>query len=872
MKDKTGAFAVFGGATPFLDRDKEVATLDAWWSDAREEGRALSFAVLGSQGVGKSRLVWEWIQSLEKRHPEYRVFVVPAEEGQGAYMLWRRYLLERFGLAGLSDKERAKAILREQVGEVFSDRRMTEILHFLGGFVGLQYRDNPFLRAIVADEVQHEQLARTVLRRFVQQDARRKPMVIVFEDLQLADSASLGLLDELARDPIEAPLILVAVGRSEMLAKWPEGSLAAWHRLDVPCLDVETGGKLVRAILHKVENVPAGLVDSAVAMTGGNPHFIEELLRLLVAQGIVEQGETWKIHMDRFARLRIPMSVEEAVQARLAALQPSERLLLEMASAVGQVFWMGAITALYRLDRLEDDPEKSWLKPEPLRWIQETLDGLVQREYLARMPDSWLVGEAEYAFNHNLEYRTIASSVDGPRAKRWHLIAAQWLEGRLKDGSEEQFEALAAHYEKGGQDRKAAFYYFKAADSARSRFANAKAESLYRRGLGLLDEHDCISKMDALHNLGDVCSLVGKSQEALDAFRTMLHCAYLVDNRAKGGAALGRIARIYRRMDQYQEAMERYRAAEELFETSGDLRGVAACLDDMGKVRWKQGSFSEAISFHTRALELRERLGDLRSMAFTLGNLGAVYHDSGRFHDALDFFQRSLKLYEGNADRQGVVHIAAQLGAVWLDLGETDRALRIWKEALDEAAKIGDRLQQAYLLANLGQGRKAQGDLDGAVSSFESAVSIARELGDKSLLAETLRRKGLVLANLGRLSEASSHLKEALDLARQSGSRPQEAAALRGLGQVDLARKLYPEAEERLLEALSRFEGLGHKLEEAATCEVLAEYYDEMGEPDKADSYRKKNRTIRAALTEAATQVGSKATDAGGDIDVHVDE
>ncbi len=872
MNDKTGAFEVFGVQTRFLDRDKEIATLDAWLSDAKEKGRPLCTAVLGSQGVGKSRLVWEWIQALRRRHPEYRTYFVAAEQGDGAYALWARYLVARFGLGAVFDQDEARQVLRDQVAEVFSDRRMTEILHFLGSFLGLQYRDNPFLRAIESDEVQHDHLARTVLRRFVEADAKNKPLVLVFDDLHLADTASLGLLDEMAQEQMEAPLVLVSVGRSEMLANWPNGSLSGWNRLDVPCLDAESAGRLVREVLRKADNVPAGLVDSAVAMTGGNPHFLEELLRLLVAQQVVETGDPWVVHMDRFARLRIPMSVEEAVQARLAALAPQERLVLEMASAVGQVFWLGALVALDRLENPNRDPEKDWLAAGQVDRIQETLNGLAQREYVARMPDSWVVGDAEYAFNHNLEFRTIASSVDGPRAKRWHLVIAQWLETRLKGDTEEQLEALAGHYEKGGQARRAAYYCFKAADSAHKRFANEKAETLYRQGLGLLDDQDCISRLDALHNLGDVCSLVGKRQQALEAFQSMLRCAYLVDNRAKGGAALGRIARVYRTMDRYEVAMERYRQAEALFESAGDLRGVAACLDDMGKVRWKQGSFSEAISFHTRALELRDRLADNRSRAFTLGNLGVVYHDSGRFQDALDYFQRALKIYEANSDRQGVVHIAAQLGAVWLDLGKADRALEIWKQALEEAGKIGDRLQQAYLLANQGQAYLAKGDLDRAGRALESAVEIARALADRSLLGETLRRIGLLLMRKGDVAEASARLKEALDLARRTGNRAQEAAAMRALGQVDVARRLFPEAEERLLAALGQFEALGHKLEVAATCEVLADYHEEVGEPRKAEEFRSRAAAIRKDLSQAAADVAQRQQPPPGDIDVEVED
>src|SRR6185369_10404194 len=116
--------------------------------------------------------------------------------------------------------------------------------------------------------------------------------------------------------------------------------------------------------------------------------------------------------------------------------------------------------------------------------------------------------------------------------------------------------------------------------------ANDRARSLYERGIRLLDYDDALAKIEALHNLGDVCALVGRNDEALRHFEEMLRHAWLLDHRAKAGAAHGRIGRYYRRMGDLPRALGHFKTGHQLFGRAGDRRGVAAALDDIGKCHW----------------------------------------------------------------------------------------------------------------------------------------------------------------------------------------------------------------------------------------------------------------------------------------------
>ncbi|MCD6499192.1 MAG: tetratricopeptide repeat protein [Deltaproteobacteria bacterium] len=851
-------FGNYGIRTELVGRDWQLVQLDEAVSDSLRDMNCSALLVVGNQGVGKTRLVSEWIAGQARRRPDLRVLQARAQVNDRPYGLWSRLLRTRFGLT--DEIEDPAECVRREVSEVFEDRRMAEILHFLGRFVGVQVRENPFLQALSEDPIQHDQIARTVLLRFLTADATWQPLVLVMDDLHLADNETLKLMAEVGRGKTKAPLTVVGVGRPEVMGRWPDGRLEKpWRKVEVGGLSTKDAGRMFRGLLSKVENLPEEIVSQSVAMTGGNPRFLEELARLLVDEDAVDRsGRVWTINEKRFAQLRLPLSVEEAVQARVAVLSPEERLLLEKASVLGNVFWLGALIVLNRADGDSGVSRGKWGGREEDRAVMKMIESLMTREYIMEMPDSWIVSEREFAFKHNMEYQTIRKGVDPEQVRRWHFHIAQWLEAKVVRKTEEHLEFLAQHYEQGGNARRAAYSYLKAGDKARARYANEQARDYYRRGLALLHPDDHLSRIDALHNLGDVSAIIGDTKSALDAFGQMLWASYLLDRKGKGGAALGRIGRLYRSMGEYDTAIEYYERAHELFLAAMDRRGVAATLDDMGKVMWQKGEFDRALSFHNSALELRATLGDDRSTAFTLGNIGLVYRDKGRFEEAFEYFQRSMMLREKIGDRQGLIHAATHMGAIWLDLGRKDRARQIWEEAHREAEAIGDRVQQAYILANLAEALVAEGDLDGARIRVDAAAEIAENLGDRRLAGECHRTLGKVLMGQEKWSQAGQHFKEALNLAVESRNRSQIGTAHRALGELAYKRKMYAEAEEKLTRALQIFEEMGHQIEIARCCEILAGFYEEMGDTDKAHQQADRAGVIRERFVGAAERIAQK--------------
>ncbi len=883
-------FAVRGQVSPLVGRDAELKTLAALLERARAYHAPQVVVLVGNQGTGKTRLAHEFTATVTA---PTRVFEGSATSPGARYSAILRLLRARIGIGENDDSEEARNRFRDVVQGVFGDRRVAEVVHFLGTFIGLRYAESPFLRAFEDNPRQHDEIARALLRRFVELDAQASPMILVLDDLHLADDDTLALLEELGEGLSGSSVMLVLGARPELLTRRPHFGEHAGDatRIELRNLEPPLAALLFRNLLRRADHVPASLVEDAVEMTGGNPFFLEELVRVFLANGTIDaSGPTWRIDAERAGDTELPISVEEAIEARIAALDADARDLLERGAIFGNVFWVNAIVAMTRLDReprpsvraaarsdatlergaaerpgapsrsahaLSNEKGKPPPVPPPEGWVDDGLraevlrrvERLVERDYLLMLPpeDSSIAGETEVVFKHNLERDLVWRMIDADKRRRWHRLAAQWLEVKLAERSEEQLEFLAQLYERGDDPRRAAAAYLAAGDKARARFANAPAVDLYRRALALYQFDDVAPRLEALHNLGTVLALVGKTDEAAAQFGEMLRLAWLYDHPAKGGAAYGRIGRIHRQRGDYDRALQHFKLAHDLHSRARDERGVAGALDDAGIVYWLRGDYARAQEHATRALELRRRIGDKRSIALSLANIGRVLNDSGAFPAALERFREALELRREIGDRAGMVQSMCDLAQVLEADGKLDAALEHLAEALRVAREIGDRFGQAHVLGRQGEALLARGRTDKAVEALSQAAELATTLGDRLGQAAHARRLAEAHLVVGQRDRALAEARRALDLAEKLRSRPHVGGAQRVLAEV-LSAQHDPEASAWFERAIQTLAEVRNELELARCYRAFAAFRERGGDVSEAVRLRMRADEIFARV------------------------
>ncbi len=854
--------------SPLVGRTGHLATLEDVIARAIDFQAPQLVTVVGNQGTGKSRLINELISKVTANPARpCRVFHGIAERdvhGKPIRLAALVSLLrDRFELTPHPD-DVAKLRFAHEIRTVMGSDQVAEMLHFVGGYVGLEFPPTPFLSAIAESPKQHTEIARTALRRFIELDATQGPLVLVLDDLQWADSESLGLVSDLVGGLGGSPVVMLTAARPDMLVHagdWGEGAVDH-ERVDLRNLEPDDSEQMFRNLLARCKDIPDDTAQTAVEMTGGNPAFLEQLVRLFLDNGTIDTtGPVWRLDPDKAAATELPISIEEAIEARIAALENEERELLEKAAVFGNVFWVSAVIAMTRLEKPAHDQipgalDIEWGNGEDVRRrVSDLISILADQDYLLPLEadDSSIPGEAEVVFKHNLERELIARSTEQGKLTRHYLSAAQWLEAKTTQRSDEQLEFLANLYERGGDERRAARCYLQGGDRARARYAPDEARALYEKGLQMIGERDAPARIDGLHNLGDVLEQTGRTDEAMTCFVEMLHLAWRFDNLAKAGAAYSRLARLHRKLGKYDVSMDHLRRAHELFERSRDDRGIASIHDDMGRVHWLRGAYGQALDFHRQALTIRRGLGDRRSIALSLANIGRVHHDTGNFKAAINQFREALDLRRDIGDLVGVVQSLCDLGGVHAEDGNHETALELLGEARTMALEIGDKLALTDVLSRSGEVKSAMGRGAEAAKDLSEAKLLASGLGDRVALAVTHQRLAQVHLQLGNLEAADVEAHAAVAVSEAVGLRAHIGCGYRVKAEVSAALGHTMAAEDDFRRAIDILAAVKNEVELARAYQGLATLKERAGASAEAQKLRGRATDIFTRLRGAAS-------------------
>ncbi len=778
---------------PLIGREPELAALRRAAKSALEKQEVRAVTLVGGPGIGKARIVEEFLREfLDETPGALRVYQARVRPPALSHGLIERLLRARFGVQDGEDRDTSIERVRREVSSVLDDRRVGDVCFLLGSLMGVTFPETPLTQVLAQDAVQARVLRRSVVRSFFEADANRAPLCLVLEDLQSSDGDSLELIGHLLEHG-RGPILLVCLTRAELLSRYEtfrELGGARHDVLELGPVSAESASRILKELLAPCEGgAPQRLIDAALGMSGGTPGLMEAMVRVffesgVLAEGASEDGKPWRVDLDRLQSARLPLTVDDAVLARLSSLSVQERRVLEHAAAVGSVFWLGALIALGRIDA---KAPQYWTDApaEDVERIRRLLSGLVERDYLLRLPDSAFSDDEEYIFKHNREREKIAELTSPGALRRYHQTIADFLSQKEAVRSQEEYLAvLGRHLEHAGSLTRAAFTFLEAGNVAREHFAAKKAHEYYQKGLQLLGADDARRRIDALHNMGDVLLLLGRTDEALAAFREMLELSFRLALHGKGGAAHNRMGRVHRDTGSLSLAQEHLETSLTLFERAGDTRGIAACHDDIGKLLWMRGEYEMALDELRRGLDMRKALGDGRSIALSLNNIGLVWRDHGQEAQAREALEAALRIRRELSDPLGIVESLNDLGQLALDQGEHPQALDLLEEAQLLAQDLGDSNRIAVVLANIGEAHLRTHDTEKAIEVLLRAEQLCDDLGDKLHLADVKRALAKAHLERGDLKAARDSIKRSVDLFGQVRSKPHLAVALRTLGEV----------------------------------------------------------------------------------------
>ncbi|WP_438023870.1 serine/threonine-protein kinase [Sorangium sp. So ce233] len=451
------ARTLLGKPSPYVGRDRELRNLRELLEDSFGGPEPRAILITGPPGIGKSRLRYELIEILRERHPDLTIAVGRGDSlsAGSPFSLLGSALRGAAGITGgepaAAQRERLLSLVARAPALDSCDR--TRIAAFLGEIVGTPFpgeADPRFHAARQSPALMADQIPLAYLD-FMEAACSAGPYLLVLEDIQWGDAASLKLIARALRELRDRPFAVLYLARVEVRKAFPvlwEGSEI--HEMTLGALPRRAAEELVRQMLG--DGLPPSEVARLVERASGNAFYLEELIRA-VAEGRAD---------------RLPETILGMVEARLEAIPAEARRLLRAASVFGETFWKKGALALL------GDAEGSTLAVDWLPWM-------LQRELLERREQSRFSDQEEYAFRHALiRDGSYAMLPDHDRALG-HRLAAEWL---LQAG-EHDAKVLAEHFERGGEPQLAVEFYLRAAEQALAGSDSAAATALAERGLAL---------------------------------------------------------------------------------------------------------------------------------------------------------------------------------------------------------------------------------------------------------------------------------------------------------------------------------------------------------------------------------------------------
>jgi len=697
--------------------------------------------LVGEAGAGKDRLINRVREETTIAYPQLIWLNGRSlSQGQGVYGVLADLLRRYLGIGADARMADIWAKLRYRINQLFPPPRIplpssgvgieppgnesvkggaAELISHLANLLSLHLEgEQAQLVTSLDPEGQERQIFRA-LRRLCERLTDDGPLVLALYDLHWADEGTIRLLGDLISLISERPILLIFSFRSEVQAAcWRLRDIArrdhSQHSVEIVLrgLSAEASNELIEKLLGGPKS--GGLPESVQALihdrSGGNPLFIEEVVRSLIERQVIKLvGQRWEV-VGEVPADDIPETLHGVISARLDRLDPALRRTLQIATVIGRTFSFRVLQAV-------------------------TADDGALAQYLAQLRRADLIRalrrgtEQEYTFNHALTQQVAYETLLRRQRREYHQRVAQCIEELYADRLEEHFERLAYHYTSAQLWPQALNYHVKFATQAQLRYANSKAAEHYqsaweivrakragdRETQRLLHEaqadldslagsyqqatlhyqtalqltYEPIHRARVLRKLGNVCQRWGKYEQGISYLEQGLEIAINIDYDPELGALYASLGQIYHRQGNYQQAAELGALALKIFEPAGDRPGTAMASNLLGNAYLAMEELDTARTFHEKSLLIHASLGDVYGLSASYNNLGRVLAEQGEFERVLSNYRQSRQLCTEIGHQHGLATVLNNMSEFYQHLGQTKEALACQEQAFEIYTRIG---------------------------------------------------------------------------------------------------------------------------------------------------------------------------------------
>lgn len=842
----------------FEGREKELAELNQFVTPLWHGHFAGIMLIKGDAGVGKSRLVFEFIESETFANDRVLKAVCQTDEiVRQSFNPFRYWLRSRFGISNTnSDEENQHRFKKEieRLAGVTPDNELWEELQrthsFLGILLNLDLEDSLYEQLDAKGRYENTLIALSV---FLRCESLQKPLLLIVEDAHWLDEESRAFFPDLIRtlaadESKHYPIAILATSRMEGDG-FPTDGAATVCELTLGGLDQKALSRLAEELLETPAS-PA-LIDFLNKRADGNPFFVEQILRYLIEENLLElKNNVYDIANINQVSL-LSADVQSILIARLDRLAQDVKDVVQSASVLGREF------EIQLLIKMMND------------------SSLPSKVYQAESAEIWLpMNEIRYIFRHALMRDAAYSMQLQSRQQQLHALALVAIEKLFADELAHYYGELSYHAERAKLTDKARKYLELAATEARQTYQLGQSLDYINRALALTPQEDIEKQFDLLNarisvfsqrgemdlrwndiqKMSDLAEKIGKAHYKVTVFIQRANHYHsegnwqkIVDMAEEGIATIKAAGDVVLELDFYQslaQALSRLGRLDEAISLAKSALGIAGdsaeessmriqILNGLGMFALERIEFADANSYFGESLRIAREIGNIYVEAQVLNNLGNLAAQTADYVIARDYFIQAYELARKIGNRPGQGLVLGNLGWISGLLGDFKSAREYHTQALSISREVGNQFHLANTFVNLSAVAGYEGDAKLALTNGEQGLILARSLGDKIAEAWAQLYLGFAWHLQGDFDKATEAFLESVKIREDLNQPAYQIEAIAGLALTAFSQKRLDHALARVETILSHlsnggtFEGAEEPLRIYLTCyQILSAIQD----------------------------------------------
>ena len=751
------------GLTVYSGREQELNLLQSCLEKA-VVGKGQFVTVVGEAGMGKSRLLYEFQNSIDR--DKVKVWRGYCQSFWSATNYFPFIKILRHGLH-LREKNKPEDLHEFVVSSTCAiNQKLEKYLPFYLQILSIPSKDYQLPEHLEGQELkyafQDAMAAISILK------SEQQPLVLILEDWHWVDEASDSALKHLVSVIGSHHLLVVTIYRPIYSSNW--GNWSYHTPIVLKPIDSVQEKNIIKSVFN-VEHLPTGLADLIIARSGGNPLFIEEICRSLIEDGLVEVNEAKQaILTQALGSLTIPDKIQAIISARFDLLDHDAKETLRIASVIGRRFGQQILKTIYK-GRVSISQVLEKLKT--LEMIQQTR----------------VLPEAEYWFRHALTKEVVYENLLLKRRKVLHGLIGQALEELYPDQHEEQVNLLQYHFRMAENWSKAIYYGYQSAEKALRLSQFQEAVTMYEQVLRWLlrlpeDRPRLKTQIDILLQQERLYETLGRRDKQQKIIDKLISLVQLDKDPALLAEIYLRQGDLFAQVGYYDEAEGAINNALTNWRSLSDAMGESRSLRSMGFLRWHQGLYKEAIRCNEEALDIDRQRDDPMAIATDLTNLGAVWRNFGDLKRSLKCLEQALKIYESTQKPVKQAFTLYSIANVHREQDILDRAIKKYQRAQEIFEEHHDRVMSSRAIAGIASIYKKQGKVQESLHLYEEVVKTTREIKFRQGLSHALHTVGDLLLTLNKPRKALNCLLESMEIFVELKDRQREAEIWEKIGNI----------------------------------------------------------------------------------------